>query len=130
MGFSKPYRLDRGSLDRVILLYVREDIPSNLVEVETKPIEGFCVEINLQNDKWLIKCSYNTQKNMIGNHLRALTEKLDIYSSSYNNFLILRDFNIEMEEQQIQTFGDKYGLKSLTRQPKCYKIQVIRLALT
>ena len=67
---------------------------------------------------------------MIGNHLRALTEKLDIYSSSYNNFLILRDFNIEMEEQQIQTFGDKYGLKSLTRQPKCYKIQVIRLALT
>ena len=50
-GFSKPYRLDRDSLGKGIFLYVREDIPSNLLEVETKPIEGFYVEINLHNDK-------------------------------------------------------------------------------
>ena len=37
-GFSKPYRLDRDSLGGGILLYVREDIPSNLLEVETKPM--------------------------------------------------------------------------------------------
>ena len=53
--FSKPYRLDRDSLGGGILLYVREDIASNLLEVETKPIEGFYVEINLHNDKWLNK---------------------------------------------------------------------------
>ena len=76
-GFSKPYRLDRDSLGGGILLYVREDIPTNLLEVETKPIEGFYVEINLRNDKWLINCSYNPHKKMIGNHLRALSEKLD-----------------------------------------------------
>ena len=28
---------------------------------------------------------------MIGNYLRAVSEKLDIYSSSYNNFNILGD---------------------------------------
>ena len=50
-GFSKPYRLDRDSLGGGILLYVREDIPSNLLGVETKPIEAFYVEINLHNDK-------------------------------------------------------------------------------
>ena len=50
-GFSKPYRLDRDSLGGGILLYLREDIPSNLLEVETKPTEGFYVEINLHNDK-------------------------------------------------------------------------------
>ena len=50
-GFSKPCRLERGSLVRGILLYVREDIPSNLLEVGTEPIEGFYVEINLYNDK-------------------------------------------------------------------------------
>ena len=38
---------------------------------------------------------------MTGNHLRALSEKLDIYSSSYDNFIILGDFNIETEEQQV-----------------------------
>ena len=56
-GFSKPYRLDRDSLGGGILLYVREDIPSILLEVETKSIESFYVEINLHNDKWLINCS-------------------------------------------------------------------------
>ena len=80
-GFSNPYRLDRDSLGG-ILLHVREDIPSNLLEVGTKPIEGFYEEINLNNDKWLISCSYNPHMNMIGNHLRALSEKLDMYSSS------------------------------------------------
>ena len=130
-GFSKPYRLDGDSLGGGILLYVREDIPSTLLEVETKPIEGFYVEINLHNDKWLINCSYSPHKNMIRNHLRALSEKLDIYSSSYNNFIILGDFNIEMEEQQIKAFCDNYGLKSLIRQPiYSIKVQVIRLALT
>ena len=44
-GSSKPYRLERDWLDGGILLYVREDILSNLLEVETK--------INLHNDKWL-----------------------------------------------------------------------------
>ena len=120
-GFSKPYRLDCDSLGGGILLYVREDIPSNLLEVETKPIEGFYVEINLHNDKWLINCSYNPHQNMIGNHLRALSEKLDIYSSSSNKFIIVGNFNIEMEEQQIKAFCNNYGLKSLIRQPTCYK---------
>ena len=104
--FSKPYRLDRDSLGGGILLYVREDISTNTIEVETKPIEGFYVEINLCNDKWLINCSYNSHKNMIGNHLRALSKKLEIYSTSYENFIIFGDFNIEMEEQEIKDFCD------------------------
>ena len=49
-GFSKLYRLDRDSLGGGILLYVRENIPTNLIEVETKLIEGFSVEINLRKD--------------------------------------------------------------------------------
>ena len=88
-GFSKPYRLDRDSLGGGILLYIREDIPSNLLEAETKPIEAFYVEIKLHNDKLLINSSYSPHENMIGNYLYALSEKLDIYSSSYNNFIIL-----------------------------------------
>ena len=58
-GFSKPYRLG-DSLGGGILLYVTEGIPINLLEVETKPIESFYVEINLRNDKWLMNCSYKT----------------------------------------------------------------------
>ena len=95
------------------MLCIREDIPTNLLEVETKAIEDFHVEINLHNDKWLINSSYNAHKNMIGNHLHSLSEKLDIYSASYDSFIILGDFNIETEEQQIKVFCDNYSLKGL-----------------
>ena len=88
--------------------------------METKPIEDFYVEIILRNDKWLVNCSYNPHKNIIGNHLRALSEKLDINSTSYNNFIILGDFNIEIEEQQTEVFCQNYSLKSPIRQPTCH----------
>ena len=47
------------------------------------------------------------------NHLRALSEKLHRYSSSFNKFVILCDFNVDVDEQQIRTFCDNYDLKSL-----------------
>ena len=40
-GFSAPYRLDRNSLGGGLMLFVREDIPSNLLTYEEKPIESF-----------------------------------------------------------------------------------------
>ena len=48
------------------MLFVKEDIPSNLVEAETTPIEGFYIELNLRNGKWLLNCSYNPHKNNVG----------------------------------------------------------------
>ena len=50
-GFSTLYRLDRNSNGGGLMLFVRGDIPSNLVEAETKPTEGFYMELNLRNDK-------------------------------------------------------------------------------
>ena len=37
--------------DRVIILFVREDISSNLRAMENEPIEGLYVELNLRNDR-------------------------------------------------------------------------------
>ena len=46
-GFSQPYRIERNSSGGGIMLYVREDIPSNLLKVESLPIDGFCFELKL-----------------------------------------------------------------------------------
>ena len=57
-GYSTPYRLDRDSSGGGIMLYVREDIPSNLLATDKKNhFESFYVELNLRNEKWLINCS-------------------------------------------------------------------------
>ena len=81
------------------MLFVREDIPSNLVEAEAKPIESFYTELNLCTDKWLLNCSYNPHKKNIGNHLKVLSDFLNSQSSTYKEVLILGDFNIEVDDQ-------------------------------
>ena len=43
-GFCSPFRLDRDRNVGSILLYIREDIPSNLLAIENI-IEAFYVEI-------------------------------------------------------------------------------------
>ena len=73
-GFSTPYRSDRDSNGGGIILYVREDIPSNLLATDEKNhIGSFYVELSLRNENWLINCSYNPNKTMICNHLDALS---------------------------------------------------------
>ena len=47
-----------------IMLYVREDIPSELTAFEDKPIESLFIELNLQNTKLLISCSYTSLKSL------------------------------------------------------------------
>ena len=104
-----------------LILFVREDIPSNLVEAEVKPIESFYIELKLRNDKWLLNCSYNPHKNTIGNHFKALSDFLGSHSSTYKKVLILGDINVEVDDQNIKTFCDSYSLTSLIKQSACYK---------
>ena len=56
-GSCTPYRLDRNSKGRGILLYVREGTPSNLITEDISPIECFDVELKLWKNKWLISRS-------------------------------------------------------------------------
>ena len=120
-GFSVPYRSDRDSKGGGILLYVREDIPSNLLSIENKPIEGFYVELNLRKSKSLVNCSYNPHKSSIDNHLLALSDSLDVYSSTYEEIVILGDFNVEKENNYMKIFCKNYNFKTLIKQPTCYK---------
>ena len=120
-GFSTPYRLDRDSKGGGIMLYVRADIPSNLLAFEDKPIESLFIELNLQNTKILINCSYNPHKSEIKKHLTALRNSLDLHSSKYEKILILGDFNVEIEEANMKSICQNYNLKSLIKQLICYK---------
>ena len=49
-GYTTPHRLDRNANGGGILLYIREDIPSKLLNTDLS-IEGFFVEIRLRKKK-------------------------------------------------------------------------------
>ena len=100
-GYSSPYRFDRNCRRGGIMFYVREDIPSKLLSNENQPIEGFYIEINLRKKKWLLCGSYNPHRNNIGNHLDSLSKNLALYSSTFDNYIIIGDFNVEADSKEM-----------------------------
>ena len=105
-GYSSPYRFDRNCRGGGIILYVREDIPSKLLSVENRPIEGFYLEINLRKKKWLLCGTYNPHRNNIGNHLDSLSKFLALYSSANDNYIVIRDFIREVDSKEMSSFCD------------------------
>ena len=104
-GYSTPFRKDRTSKGGGILLYVREDIPCKIIKTETDVYhESFFIEINLRKKRWLLSCSYNSHKNNIGTHLEIIGKTLDKLSASYDNIILLGDFNVESEEARMTEF--------------------------
>ena len=79
--------------------------------------KGFLLSLTC---KILFNCSYNPHKFEI-NYLTALRNSLDLHSSKYEKILILGDFNAEIEEANMKSFCEDYNLKSLIKQPTCYK---------
>ena len=118
---STPYRLDQKLNGGGLTLSVRENIPSNLVEAEVKPVDGFYIHLNLRNNKWLLNFSYNPHKNNIGNQFKKLSDFVYSDSSTYEKVLTLNDLNVEVDEQNMKTFYDSYSLTSLIKQLTCYK---------
>ena len=80
----------------------------NLSHVFRTPLDGcFC---------WSVANREN-----IENHLRTLSKSMALYSSSYENLMIMGDFNVCMEEISMSGFCDTFGLKSLTKDATWYQ---------
>ena len=125
-GYTTPYRLDRtiaGGAGGGILLYIREDIPSKLLYSQQthNNIECLFVEINLYKKKWLIGGTYNPSKDMISNHINQLGAYIEEYLPSYDNILIMGDFNSEPLEAEMKAFCELYCLNNLVKEPTCFK---------
>ena len=93
------YRLDRNANGGGILLYIREDIPSTLLNFDMS-IESFYI----RKKKWLLVGTYNPNKNLISNHPQEISKNLDNYSSKYDNFILLGHLNSEPTESPVRGF--------------------------
>lgn len=89
----------------VRILFVRADILVKLLSSETAQIEGFYIKMNLYKKKWLV--SLVVTINLKKPRLAALRKNLDLYSSHYNNFIVLGDFNVEAENKYLKNLKEK-----------------------
>ena len=122
-GFCKPFRYDRDFFGGGLIVFIREDIPCRKLSKHIIPgnIEGHFIEINLRKQKWLLFVGYNPHKVNISHFLKNVGSTLDRYLGTYDNLLLIGDFNSETEENDMKEFCDSYNLKNLIKEPTCYK---------
>ena len=122
--FPNPYRLDRNCHGGGILVYVRNDIPSNLIKLDQKfeNFQGFFIELELsEKNKWLLSYSYNPRKGNTKQYLSNISKGLDELNSKYDNILITGDLNSEMSEPSLDKCCQIYKLESNVNKPTCSK---------
>ena len=115
------YRLDRNEYEGVILVYVRENIPSKLISTQNSSTEDFFIELNLRCNKWLLSYSYNSHRSLVSEHLSIIGKDLDLLSANYDQILLMGDFNAEPHDHFLMDFCDVYNLKNLIKVPTCFK---------
>ena len=76
------------------------------------------MEINLRKRKWLILSSYNRKNHNISKHIQALSKSIDLSSTSYENFLLMRDFNADLDNAVLKDFCN---LTNLVNKATCYE---------
>ena len=84
---------------------VRDDIPCKLIPMHNSTIDG----LKLRKNKKI----YFQPSDRYWEEPRFVV--------SYDNVLLLGDFNAEVENNFLKEFCDLYGMKSLIRIPTCYK---------
>ena len=75
----------------------------------------------MRKKKWLLCGKYNAHRNNIGIHLDFLSKNLALYSSAYDNYIVIHDFNIKADSKEVPSFCDTFDLTSLIKEPTCYK---------
>ena len=120
-GFlDPPCRLDRSTRGGGLLLYIRNDITIKPLSLVTTGIECIILDLTIAKKKWLLMGIYNPHKNLTPSFLNILSDNIDHYLPSYDNILLLGDFNSEMSEVCLREFCLVYNLKSLIKTPTCF----------
>ena len=123
MALKTPYRLDRNAFGGGILIYVRQDIPSNQLKKHTfaANIEGIFIEINLRKSKLLLLGTYHPPTQDKKFYFENIGRALDYYSQKYEKILLAGDFNANEEEINMSNFMQLYDLKNLVKENTCFK---------
>ena len=121
-GFSTPYRLDRNRHGGGIMIFVKDDIPSRVLNIHDFPgdIEGLFVELNFRKTKWLLFGTYHPPSQNDQYYFDTIEKALDRYRH-FENVLLVGDFNAEEHEICIDNILLQNDLKNLVKEKTCYK---------
>ena len=121
-GFSKTYRFDRNKHGGGVMVYIRDTIPSKILEKHSSPkdIECLFIELNFRKCKWLLCRTYHLPSQNDEYYFNYLDKALDTYSH-YKKVLLVGDFNTEIAEHYKESLLYKHELSNLVKEKTCFK---------
>ena len=104
------------------MFYINVNIPCRELNfsILQKDIETISLEFSLRDQRWLFIASYRPNHN--GNvFLDYLNKELTIPQVRYAKFRLLGDFNMTIENKNLDLFMNVFSLESLIKTPSCFK---------
>ena len=121
-GYHKPYRLDITDKQRGLLVYIKSHLPFKLLSIHntSNDIQVITFELNLRKEKWMFMCIYRPPKQNSQYFLENLSSIADHYSSIYDNYIFLGDFNMEPNCLALTSFMQSFNLFNLIKTNTCF----------
>ena len=83
--------------------------------------EIIVLEFDQSKCKWLILGIYKAPNQKEAEFLQHLSWLLDFYNTPYENIIIIRDFNITIENHYFNDFMEMFALPCLISKPTCFQ---------
>ena len=125
----KMFRRDRKKHGGSIIFYINENIPCKTVNVEGLPddCEVTLIELLIKSQKWLCIGLYKPPSKNEKYFLDNLSHALTKMSCEYENVTLIGDFNITVENKNLEVFMNTFDLECLIKKPTCFQIHQYKL---
>ena len=120
------FRKDLNKFGGSLILFAKENIPCKVVNTFhfSEECEIISIDFSISNKKWLLLGIYNPPSQNEALFVEQIKLALNTYSTTYENFLLLGDFNMTTENSKLQDLMDAFCLENLIKEPTCFKSTV------
>ena len=105
------------------VLYVNEQVSCKILTNYENLItsEIMALEFHRSKLKWLILGIYKVSNQKEAEFLQHLSWLLDFHNTTYENIIIIRDFNMTIENHYFNDFREMLALSCLISKPTCFQ---------
>ena len=113
----KAIRRDRDSFGGGLIFYMNEQIPSNVLTLESIPrdIEIILLDFTVKNRKWLCIGLYKPPSQSEKYFLDHLSKTLGQLTYQYDKTILIGDFNLTVENNNLENFMNTFDLECLIK---------------
>ena len=113
----KSFRKDSNAFGGRLLFYINGKLNCRSLEscFPNTFIEILPLELRFLNSKWLIPSTYKPPSENEPTYFYEIQKLLTYYCSSYNNILLLGDFNMSFSNKDMKDLCDMFELNLLIK---------------